>query len=354
MASNTPLVSVIMPAHNAARFIKEAIQSVLNQTYTHWELLIIDDASTDSTPQVVAAFPDSRIRYTRVARIGSPSGVRNVGLREAQGDLIAFLDADDVYFPTALETLCTFLQNHPQHTAVYGFATNMDEYGNPVPERDLLICKSDGTYALPPYYRHTWENLLTGNFSCLLPGLMLRKDTLERLGLFNESLCGPEDYEFYVRLFLDNLSGVHCLSVYIYRYRIYATSLTKSPAHLDKIMESGLTLYDGLYQHPKLPIEAQALKSKSYVGFYRYVARERLIHNQPDQTRAIALAALHHPHVKLKDWLRYCLPLLLRSVLPVSINRALIAARAACRRTLNWLFCRMNNHKSQFGVSECT
>src|SRR5438128_160825 len=107
-----PLVSIIMPTYNAGRFIGRAIQSVLEQTYPNWELIIVDDASSDETTSVVQSFKDSRIRYHKAERIGHPAGVRNTGLRMAQGEFIAFLDSDDLYFPESLEKLARpLLQN---------------------------------------------------------------------------------------------------------------------------------------------------------------------------------------------------------------------------------------------------
>ncbi len=99
------LVTVITPCYNAARFIRETIESVISQTYTAWEMLIIDDCSTDGSASIIKEYADkdSRIKYFKTDQpSGSPVVPRNIGLKMAKGRYIAFLDADDVYLPTKL------------------------------------------------------------------------------------------------------------------------------------------------------------------------------------------------------------------------------------------------------------
>lgn len=105
------LVSIIMPAYNAEKFIEEAIESVLEQEYQNWELLIINDGSIDKTEDVILHFKDSRINYFKQEN-GGVSSARNLGLQEMSGDYFCFLDADDTYYPTSLSSrLNVFLQN---------------------------------------------------------------------------------------------------------------------------------------------------------------------------------------------------------------------------------------------------
>ena len=103
------LVSIIMPAYNCGRFIREAIDSVLAQTYTAWELLIVDDCSTDNTAAVIASYRDERIHYMRNERNSGAALSRNKALREAKGKYIAFLDADDTWMPEKLERQIAFM-----------------------------------------------------------------------------------------------------------------------------------------------------------------------------------------------------------------------------------------------------
>lgn len=324
-----PLISVIMPAHNAGRFIEEAVQSVLNQTYGHLELIVIDDASSDNTPELVQAMAalDSRIKYHRAEPIGAPSGVRNVGLRLAQGDLIAFLDADDAYYPESLARRLQYLSDHPDCNAVYGFAQTMNEAGEDISQDFNLVQQGNGEYALPSGYHHSWKYILESGISCLLPGLMLRKSTLDRVGLFNEELCGPEDYQFYVRLFIDDFDAVSAIPLYAYRYRVYSSSLTKAPEKMERVLQSCLTLYDWLHAHPAVADEIAQYKHRSFTTVYSYLSRERILHGQPALARKIIAKGFADKRVPLSDWMRWCFPLLCRSLLPTGLDKLLVEAK---------------------------
>lgn len=105
-------VSIIMPAYNSARFIRHAVESVLAQTYTDWELLIVDDCSSDNTEQVVSAIKDPRIRYMRNEQNMGAASTRNRALRQAEGRYIAFLDSDDLWTPDKLEKQIAFMKQH--------------------------------------------------------------------------------------------------------------------------------------------------------------------------------------------------------------------------------------------------
>jgi glycosyltransferase involved in cell wall biosynthesis len=110
------MVSVIMPSYNTANFISESIESVQAQTYTNWELIIVDDCSTDNTDDVVNPYlSDSRIIYIKNDRNGGAAISRNRALREAKGKWIAFLDSDDLWMPEKLEKQITFMTNNDYH-----------------------------------------------------------------------------------------------------------------------------------------------------------------------------------------------------------------------------------------------
>lgn len=106
------LVSIIMPSYNTGKFITETINSVINQTYTNWELIIVDDCSTDNTDEVVAQFNDERIRYLKNPKNSGAAVSRNYALREAKGKWIAFLDSDDLWLPEKLEKQIAFMEKN--------------------------------------------------------------------------------------------------------------------------------------------------------------------------------------------------------------------------------------------------
>ena len=125
------LVSVIMPTYNCGRFIRESIRSVLAQTYKNWELIIVDDCSTDNTATIVSSFNDKRIRYYHNEHNSGAAVTRNKALQEAYGLWIAFLDSDDLWLPTKLEKQLTFMQ---QNDYVFSYHTyeEIGENGNPL------------------------------------------------------------------------------------------------------------------------------------------------------------------------------------------------------------------------------
>lgn len=126
-----PLVSVIMPTYNCGRFIAESIRSVLSQTYTEWELLIVDDCSTDETESIVSSYKDPRIRYMRNERNMGAALTRNRALREAAGRYIAFLDSDDLWLPEKLEKQIAFMQQNG-YAFTYHNYTEIDERSQPL------------------------------------------------------------------------------------------------------------------------------------------------------------------------------------------------------------------------------
>ena len=140
------MVSIIMPSYNTASYIKESIQSVLNQTYTNWELIIVDDCSTDETEEVLATITDSRIKYFKNKENSGAAISRNKALREARGQWIAFLDSDDLWLPNKLEKQINFMKNNG-----YKFSyTNYEEIdmvttpdGKPVAMVHCNNCTSD-------------------------------------------------------------------------------------------------------------------------------------------------------------------------------------------------------------------
>ena len=123
-----PLVSIMMPAYNAAEFVGQAIDSVLAQTYQIWELVIVDDGSCDDTVSIVKSYPHPRIKLITQENRGE-SAARNTALAHMRGDLVAFLDADDCYLPQHLKETVNYLNQHPERDAVYTDGYHIDEEG---------------------------------------------------------------------------------------------------------------------------------------------------------------------------------------------------------------------------------
>jgi glycosyltransferase involved in cell wall biosynthesis len=340
-----PLISIIMPAYNAGRFIQAAIDSVLDQTYPHWQLIVVDDQSTDNTVDMVQSYADPRIIYHKVPKVGKPAGVRNAGMRMATGDFIAFLDADDLFYPSALADLLAPFQEKPARQAVYGFAFHIDESGQPNGKGWELTPLANNTYGLPVGYETGWERLIRGHISCMLPALMLRREFLERVGYFNETLFGAEDYEFYVRMYLADYDNIHCVPSYIYQYRCYTNSTTKDEGIYQQMVNNDVKIADWLMSLHQIPVNLKAMESVIYTEVYRDRARSWLMAHRPDLTRKIALQALGNSHIQFKDWVKLCLPLWVRSFIPEDLQMRLIQFRRKLKQKQQY------QHDQQYKVA---
>jgi glycosyltransferase involved in cell wall biosynthesis len=120
------VVSIMMPAFNAERFIGQAIESVLQQSIPEWELIVVNDGSTDQTPRIIARFTDARIKSHHQANAGE-AVARNTALKHVNGEYLAFLDADDLYLPDHLKSAVAYLQAHPEYDGVYSDGYYIDE-----------------------------------------------------------------------------------------------------------------------------------------------------------------------------------------------------------------------------------
>ena len=162
------LVSIIMPSYNTGRFIKETIEAVLAQSYTNWELLIVDDCSTDHTDHVVAEYlPDQRIRYIKNEKNSGAAASRNRALREAKGRWIAFLDSDDLWTSDKLEKQIQFMEENHYHFS-YTIYSEIDEASQAIgrtvtgPKR---ITKAG-------MLRYCWPGCLTVMYDASIVGLI--------------------------------------------------------------------------------------------------------------------------------------------------------------------------------------
>jgi glycosyltransferase involved in cell wall biosynthesis len=187
----SPLVSVIMPAYNQAHYLAKAIDSVLAQTFTDFELIVINDGSTDDTATVMAGYGD-KIRPIHQQNKGL-SGARNSGLAIARGSYMAFLDSDDIWDPVMLATTVTFMQSNPAYDLVATSWIQIDETGH-----ITAPAKSYGAIR-PSVEKNFLTTIVAGNF--VLPSaLLVKRACFEKSGLFDEELKGVEDWDLLIRM----------------------------------------------------------------------------------------------------------------------------------------------------------
>jgi len=190
LSSMCPLVSVIVPTYNRSDFVAEAVQSVLNQTYENIETIVVDDGSTDNTREVLEKYQD-KINYIYQQRSGR-SKARNEGFRHSRGDYIAFLDSDDLWFPTKIEKQVEVLSTKADVGLVYVGVQLVDAKGNP--------CEANLSWDTPTR-RVLYEDLMTHNvITGSLSSIMVLRECLDRVGLFDESMIACEDLDLYRRI----------------------------------------------------------------------------------------------------------------------------------------------------------
>ena len=190
------LVSVIIPTYNCGKYIRESINSALFQTYTKLEVVVVDDGSTDDTEAVLEIY-GQRIKYFRKEN-GGPASARNFGIKNASGEFIAFLDADDMWLPNKLALQIAYLQEHPEIGAVF----SIQDDG----------CKDIDKYSKSTRKRirsgYIFDELLKGNFVSTST-TVVRRNVFEDVGLFDEdrNLISVEDFNFWIRVSIKHKFG---------------------------------------------------------------------------------------------------------------------------------------------------
>ncbi|MFH0984190.1 MAG: glycosyltransferase family A protein [Candidatus Omnitrophota bacterium] len=182
-----PKVTVIIPVFNGAAFVGRAIHSILEQTFQDFEIIVINDGSTDNTEEVVRDIADKRIRYFVQPNQG-PNAARNNGIRQARGEQLAFLDADDWWLPVKLQAQLECLKERPEAGLVYCSALWIFLAGKVILQEALV----EGDVIQPLLFK----NLVTGSAS----SVMIPKRVFDKVGLFDEGFERMEDWEMWLRI----------------------------------------------------------------------------------------------------------------------------------------------------------
>jgi glycosyltransferase involved in cell wall biosynthesis len=330
-----------MPAFNAEAYIQAAIQSVLDQTFQDWELVVVNDNSTDDTEAFILSFDDPRIRYFKpTSHFGKPSAVKNHGSLHARGEFLFFFDSDDLLTPDALESMAAHVRGKDHLSAAYGFLTHIDAEGKPLPFAGFkLVPHADG-YTLPKGYSHTWSRIATLKFVAT-PNILVRKHAFARNGGFDETLAAAEDIHLYLKLFLESIDCVGIVPSYVVQYRQHQSSLTKSTEKIEGLLNAHLEIAEQFFADPRLPDEFKSYRPFALCKGYNYVAGVRL--SQGDRKSAFALLAraAHDPRIGLVCWLKVCNASLVRCLLPTRLDFWLKSLAVECRDGL--LLNRLNN-----------
>jgi glycosyltransferase involved in cell wall biosynthesis len=265
VTAQRPLVSVIMPAYNADEYIAQAIKSVLNQDYSNFELIIINDGSTDNTEKIISGFCDKRIKYLSQKNHGL-AATCNVGIKNSVGRYIVKLDSDDMITPDFITKHLREFEKEPQADLVYCDDCLIDPAGKTIrvidrPEysdRKLLI-----------------RDLFHNGFPVVPFRTCIRKEVFEKIGLYDEELCVGEDYDMIRRFVMHGLKAHH-LKGGFYLRRITTGSLSrdfsavKAKSHFE-VVERFVETFDCEDLYPdtdwsKVTLEKKRLQEKCLVA----------------------------------------------------------------------------------------
>lgn len=186
-----PTVSVVIPAYNRAHLLGRAINSVMSQTLDDWELLVVDDGSTDNTEEVVSAFQDPRVKYLRHVSNRGATAARNTGIKAAVGEFVGFLDSDDEWLPQKLEAQVAIFQENPGKYPNLGVVLTGTKAidGRTGQIREGTPRFHGNVYHVP------FRESLNGNCT-----LLVRRDCFDEVGYFDEGLPASQLWDMVVRL----------------------------------------------------------------------------------------------------------------------------------------------------------
>lgn len=284
---NAPLVSVIIPAYNMGRFVTQAIQSVLDQTYSHVEIHVVDDGSTDDTANVMKALEGHpKVNYHYQENKGE-SGARNTGLRVSKGEFIAFCDADDLWMPRKLELQLPCFDGRPEIGVVYTNTLHVDIDNQPIE-----------TYQTTRYNGNISAKLLLKNFVTGATS-MVRKKCFDQVGFYDETLKVCQDYDMWLRL--STVCEFFYLDEITYRYRQWPGQVSNGKNEL-KFFDNSIRVRERFLRNNPDLVDVQTI-NELWASTY---AERAMALMRWEQTRIAAFAdilrALRYNSGRLSTW----------------------------------------------------
>lgn len=180
------IVSVVIPTHNRSELIENAVKSVLKQTYTNFEIIIVDDASADNTESIVKSINSEKITYIKIKESRGGNYARNLGAKNSKGSFIAFLDDDDEWLPNKLETQMKIFAKNPQIGLIYTGAE--------------IIYKNNKYIREPKKEGNLSKTILMRNFIGTTSSVVVRKEIFNMAGGFDNEMPALQDYDLWIRI----------------------------------------------------------------------------------------------------------------------------------------------------------
>jgi glycosyltransferase involved in cell wall biosynthesis len=274
-----PRVSVIIPTFNCAAFLERALKSVFAQTFTDCEVIIADDGSTDHTWEVVAPY-SGKIRYFYQSNRGL-SAARNLALSKASGEFIAYLDADDMWYPQKLERQVAFLEVHRECGMVHSDFTVVDEADCVIHQRFNMEKRREVPQGL------CMMDLLR-RCHIQVPTVVERNGCLQKIGQFDERLRAVEDYHHWILLAMEGFAvGYIDEALAMYRWRVGSISSSRR-----RMLEGFLTMFEILLREKQLAARcgdeaADILRSRLYALQRNMAYLDRTEGHSYDATRRV-------------------------------------------------------------------
>lgn len=270
-----PKVTVVIPAHNAMAYLPETLNSVLKQTFTDFEVIIINNGGTDHIVDWASKIIDPRVRLISQENRGV-AGARNTGILNAQGEYVALLDADDLWEPTKLEKQVKCLDSKPEVGLVYTWTLLIDEQG-----------KSTGVVANADVEGYVWEQLLLGDVIGSGSSAMIRRSCFDKVGLFDPNLF-IEDCDMWVRIAsCYPLAVIKEILVY---YRQHSISMSRKH---DMIMENTRPAIEKKFQN--VSFDLLHLRPKAYSKAFLWLAWKVIFDGgAPEKAHELSQQAVQH------------------------------------------------------------
>ncbi|AFZ22783.1 putative glycosyltransferase [Cylindrospermum stagnale PCC 7417] len=278
-----PKISVVIPAYNAMAYLPKTVDSVLKQTFNDFELLIIDDGSSDQIVEWISQITDSRVKLISQKNQGL-SGARNTGIAHAQGEYIAFLDADDLWAPTKLEKQVRCLDEQPKVGVVYTWTLLVDEQDKPTGR--IFANHAEG---------NIWQQLLENDVISSGSSAMVRRCCFETVGVFDCNLNSAEDLDMWLRIADSYPFAV--VKELLTLYRQHPNSMSKNR---QRMFQSLRTVFEKAFQ--SVPLNLLYLRNRAYASMFLGLAW--LAIDDKDYKKAIDFrkqALLHHQPVRFSE-----------------------------------------------------
>ncbi|MGC9526205.1 MAG: glycosyltransferase family 2 protein [Limnospira sp.] len=277
-------ISVVIPTYNSEKSIQLTIQSILNQTHTDWELIVIDDGSQDKTVEIISQINDPRIQILPYPNAGVSTS-RNRGLEQARGEFIAFLDHDDLWSPEKLESQLRALQEHPDAALAYSWTDHCDDSGNVIAMGRHLS-----------WTGNVYPKLLVDNFLDTASNPLIRKVALDEVGGFDPSIDSSGEWDLWLRL------AVRYPFVAVPESQVFhRISSTAMSAQIELHKRECLEVTERAFA--RSPASLQHLKKASQANIYKYLLCKSL-EGQPTPEKGRQAFGLLWDYIRCEPELR--------------------------------------------------